>query len=345
MLDTYAILKRLLFRLPPETAHAVTFQLMKGLNWCPFLVPQFNDDKLKKKCMNLEFANPIGLSAGLDKNGECLNIWPKLGFGFIEVGTVTPRPQVGNPKPRLFRLVQDRALINRLGFNNDGVDALVSRLEKYQGEAVLGVNIGKNKDTPNEQAHQDYLTCFHKVAPFADYITINISSPNTPNLRELQNAEFLSVLLEKLKSAQSKYQSIAKPLPICVKIAPDMTEEALSSMLDILLSFEVEGIIATNTTIQRDFSLIDENQQQSGGLSGAPILSLSNKMLKYIKEKVGEKIVLIGSGGIVDSDGAQSKIQAGADLLQLYTGLIYKGPNLISEVLEKLNQDIKENAI
>lgn len=338
MFFAYPLLRPLLFQLQPETAHHLSFQLLKGLAWWPASLCSFaQESKLQKKMMGLEVRNLLGLAAGLDKNGELLKVWDKLGFGFIEVGTVTPLAQMGNPKPRLFRLVKDTALINRLGFNNLGVDALVENIRTYQGQALLGVNIGKNKDTPNEKADEDYLTCFHKVAPYADYITINISSPNTPGLRELQKADYLNTLLYKLKEAQSKYSSAKKPLPICVKIAPDIEINDLDEMLNSFLIYKIEGVIATNTTIARNLNLKDSQQNEQGGLSGAPLFEKSNQILSHIKAHVGNRITLIGVGGITDGATAAKKLESGADFLQIYTGLIYKGPSLIQEILSQIS--------
>lgn len=337
MVDGYSLIRGALFQLPPETAHHVTFALLKALAWCPASLFNKTDyAHLAKTVMGLKFPNPVGLSAGLDKNGELLCVWDKLGFGFIEVGTVTPKPQLGNDKPRLFRLKADRALINRLGFNNLGVDALVPRLKAYKGKAVLGVNIGKNKETLNEKAVEDYLVCFHKVAPFADYITLNISSPNTPGLRALQQEEALHQLLAPLKAAQTQYQTSDKPLPICVKIAPDVTLNALERMIDVFLDCKIEGIIATNTTIDRNLNLKAPEQNEQGGLSGAPLFQSSTDILHHLKNKVGNRISLIGVGGILDANTAKIKVAQGADLLQIYTGLIYKGPALINEILNSL---------
>lgn len=338
MFSAYPLLRALLFQLPPETAHHLTFQLMKGLEWWPSsLHGSTAEAKFHKKMMGLEVSNPLGLAAGLDKNGELLKVWDKLGFGFIEVGTVTPLPQIGNPKPRMFRLVQDTALINRLGFNNLGVDNLVENIRNYKGQALLGVNIGKNKDTPNEKADEDYLKCFHMVAPYADYITINISSPNTPGLRELQKADYLNALLEKLKEAQSKYSSAKKPLPICVKIAPDIELNDLEEMLNSFLAYKIEGVIATNTTIARNLNLKAPEQNEQGGLSGAPLLEKSNHILSHIKANVGNRMTLIGVGGITDGISAQKKLDSGADFLQIYTGFIYRGPKLIEEILREIS--------
>lgn len=335
MASLYRLFRPLLFQLPPETAHHVTFAALNAAACFPdFIFPRIPTDHLSKTLMGLTFPNPVGLSAGLDKNGVCINAWDKLGFGFIEVGTVTPKPQPGNPKPRLFRLEQDRALINRLGFNNLGVDALTQRLRSYRGKAILGVNLGKNKDTPIENAADDYLICLHKIAAFADYITINISSPNTPGLRDLQSLDYLKQLLEKIKKAQAQYKNQQKPLPICVKIAPDLDHEQLSGMLETFLDFNVECVIATNTTLARADTLQSNHKHEQGGLSGAPLLLQSNQMLKFIKDIVGNKMTIIGAGGIINAQNAMSKFESGADLLQLYTGLIYEGPKLVRDVLK-----------
>lgn len=341
----YSVIKKCLFALPAETAHTLSFQLMKAFGASNLLFPTADVPMVPVTKMGLTFRNPLGLSAGLDKDGMCLSLWSKLGFGFIEIGTVTPKPQTGNPKPRLFRLQQDKALINRLGFNNLGVDQLVPKLQAYQGQAILGVNIGKNKSTPNEQAEQDYLTCFHKVAPYADYITVNISSPNTPNLRALQEGDSLKKLLLVLKQAQQQYQTPKKPLPICVKIAPDLSSEALQALAAILCEFNIEGVIATNTTIRRDFNLQGQHQDEIGGLSGAPLFSLSTQTAHALKQIVGEKMCVVGSGGIMDTPSALSKLNAGADLIQVYTGLIYYGPTLITDIVRALHQERQQDVI
>lgn len=318
-----------------EKAHGLTFNGLKLLQNLPlFTQPPFLG--LTQNCMGLSFANPLGLAAGLDKNAELIPIWEKMGFGFVEVGTVTPQPQIGNPKPRLFRLKKDRALINRMGFNNAGVDAVVNNIKKTKRSAVLGVNIGKNKDTPLEQSDSDYLTCFHKVAAVADYITVNLSSPNTPGLRELQKQNYLNQLLDKLKDAQQKYQTKDKPLPICVKIAPDLTEAELTEIIQSLVNYKVEGLITTNTAVWRPESLQSAEKSEQGGLSGAPVFEKSNQILEKAKALAGDHLTLIGVGGIMNASQAAQKRALGADLVQIYSGLIYQGPKLVSDVLKAL---------
>lgn len=332
-LDTYKLIKPILFAMDAEKAHGLTFNSMRLLQNFP-LFKKPSIPGLTQTCMGLTFANPLGLAAGLDKNAELIPIWEKMGFGFVEVGTVTPKPQIGNPKPRLFRLKKDRALINRMGFNNAGVDTVVNNIKKTKRNAVLGVNIGKNKDTPLEQADNDYLKCFHKVAAVADYITVNLSSPNTPGLRELQKQNYLNQLLDKLKDAQQKYQTKAKPLPICVKIAPDLTEAELTEIIQSLVNYKVEGLIATNTAVWRPESLLSAEKAEQGGLSGAPVFEKTNQILEKAKALSGDDLTLIGVGGIMNAGQAVQKRVLGADLVQIYSGLIYQGPKLVSDVLE-----------
>ncbi len=337
-LNLYALLRPLLFLLEPEQAHTLCFKILKQLQKLPLAKYHKTDStiSLAQTCMGLNFSNPVGLAAGLDKNAELIPIWEKLGFGFIEVGTVTPKPQLGNPKPRMFRLKDDRAIINRMGFNNQGVDVLIENLQRYPFTIPLGINIGKNKDTPLESADDDYLMCFHKVAPFADYVTINLSSPNTPGLRELQKKHYLTQLLDKLKEAQVKYQTADKPLPICVKIAPDLNESELTDIVESLIEYKIEGLIMTNTTIERPSHLKDLQKQEQGGLSGAPLFNLSNKILQQAKNLAGDNLTIIGVGGIMSGEQAQQKFKCGADLVQIFSGLIYQGPGLLSEIKNTL---------
>ncbi len=336
-LNLYRLLRPLFFLLEPEQAHALTFETLKWRQRLPLPHPK-PVASLSKNCMGLNFINPIGLAAGLDKNAELIPIWEKLGFGFVEVGTVTPKPQPGNSRPRMFRLQSDSAIINRLGFNNLGVDAMVNNIKKYPRKAILGINLGKNKDTPLAQADEDYLHCFHKVASLADYITINLSSPNTPGLRALQQKRYLSQLLDKLKEAQVKYQTADKPLPICIKIAPDLNESELMDIVESLLEYKIEGLITTNTTIERPISLKSPEKKEQGGLSGAPLFNLSNKILQQCKNLAGNNLTIIGVGGIASGLQAQQKFKCGADLVQVYSGLIYQGPKLVSDVTNTLSQ-------
>jgi len=332
--NLYALLRPLAFLLEPEQAHTLCFKLLKQLQNLSAIkqCKVQSTTCLPQSCMGLNFSNPVGLAAGLDKNAELIMIWEKLGFGFVEVGTITPKPQYGNPKPRLFRLKNDRAIINRMGFNNQGIDVVIKNLQKYQPAVPLGINIGKNKDTPLECADDDYLTCFHQLAPFADYITINLSSPNTPGLRGLQQKRQLTQLLDKLKDAQVKYQTQNKPLPICVKIAPDLNEQELENIVTALIEYKVEGLITTNTTITRPSTLKNSLKQEQGGLSGAPLFNMSNKILQQAKILAGDNLTIIGVGGIMSGAQAQQKFKCGADLVQIYSGFIYKGPALISDI-------------
>jgi dihydroorotate dehydrogenase len=291
--------------------------------------------------MGIRFPNPVGLAAGLDKDGACIDGLAALGFGFIEIGTVTPRAQPGNPKPRMFRLPQANALINRMGFNNGGVDAFVRNVQAsrfYQDkQGVLGLNIGKNADTPIERANDDYLTCLEKVYPFADYVTVNISSPNTKNLRQLQQASELGALLYALKQAQrSLADRHGRYVPIALKIAPDLDAEQMTSIADSLLQHQIDAVIATNTTITRDAVQGLVHADEAGGLSGAPVLPLSNRVVSALRAELGDTIPIIGVGGILSGADAQAKMLAGASLVQVYTGLIYRGPALVSECVQAL---------
>lgn len=296
---------------------------------------------LKKNILGLEFPNPVGLAAGFDKDGKHIEGLACLGFGFIEVGTVTPLAQAGNPKPRLFRLPDDRALINRMGFNNDGLDVLVERLRKLQEKGrpqgvIIGGNIGKNKNTPNEAAEGDYLRCFDALFPWVDYFVVNVSSPNTPNLRALQEKEPLTRLLSLL---QEKNKAQEKPKPILLKIAPDLGDGQLAEIAEILQTTGLAGVIATNTTISRSHLSTPDKTVEAiglGGLSGAPLRERSTAVIRTLREKLGPKFVIIGVGGIDSAASALEKLQAGADLVQVYSGLIYEGPGLVRRILRAL---------
>ena len=297
-----------------------------------------NNPELKKQLMGLEFPNAVGLAAGFDKNGEHIEGLACLGFGFIEVGTVTPVAQPGNPRPRVFRLPADRALINRMGFNNAGLDALVLRLrnlrEKNRLQGVLiGGNIGKNKNTPNEEAENDYLKCFEALFPWVDYFVVNVSSPNTPNLRALQEKEPLTKLLSLL---QEKNKAKSQPKPILLKIAPDLTEEQIIDVAGIVRDTELAGVIATNTTISRAGLKTPESileRMGAGGLSGEPLQQRSTEVIWMLREKLGPGVVIIGVGGIHSAESAMEKMRAGADLVQVYSGLVYEGPGLVKRIL------------
>jgi dihydroorotate dehydrogenase len=332
----YQIIKPILFQLDPEKAHHVVFSLTK---WSKFLLPFFfsskinSAEKLKREVFGLQFKNPVGLAAGFDKNGVLIEELDALGFGFIEVGTVTPKPQAGNPKKRVFRLKKDEAIINRMGFNNEGVDALVTRLKAVQNKnIIIGGNIGKNKDTPNEEAVNDYLICFNKLFDHVHYFVVNVSSPNTPNLRALQDKEPLTHLLQTLQNENLKK---SKPKPILLKIAPDLTDEQLLDIIDIVHITQIAGVIATNTTLSRA-NLVDAQKDEQGGLSGKPLTKRSTEVIKFLADNSQKSFPIIGVGGIHSAKDAQDKLNAGASLIQLYTGFVYEGPGLIKRINEGL---------
>lgn len=339
----YNIARPFLFAIDPEAAHNLTLPALRcASKWgltSSFVKP--GDDP--RNVMGITFPNPVGLAAGLDKDGAYIDGLATLGFGFIEVGTVTPRAQPGNPMPRMFRLPKAQAIINRMGFNNHGVDAFVSNVQAsrfYQNkEGVLGLNIGKNADTPIERAVDDYLICLRKVYPYASYVTVNISSPNTKNLRQLQGASELDALLSQLKDAQQRLADEHKRyVPIALKIAPDMDAEQISAVAQALLRHHIDGVIATNTTVSREAVKNLEHAEEMGGLSGAPVFEASNTVIRTLKNELGDAIPIIGVGGILSAADAQAKIDAGASLVQLYTGLIYQGPALVRECAAALHQ-------
>ncbi|WP_439136100.1 quinone-dependent dihydroorotate dehydrogenase, partial [Pseudomaricurvus sp.] len=283
------------------------------------------------------FPNPVGMAAGLDKNGDCFNALGQLGFGFVEIGTITPRPQPGNPKPRLFRLPEHQGIINRMGFNNKGVAHLVEQVKRRRYSGVLGINIGKNFDTAVEDAASDYQLCMQAVYEYADYITVNISSPNTPGLRDLQFGDSLKSLLDTVKSEQLALEKTHnRYVPVAVKIAPDMDEVAIQQVAEVLLNSGLDGVIATNTTISRDGVEGSENAQEAGGLSGAPVRDKSTEVIASLSEALGGKLPIIGVGGILSGADAEEKIKAGASLVQVYSGFIYRGPELIGEVAKAI---------
>jgi len=333
------IILPILFLFDPEKVHNFTFLFFKislNLPFVGFIIRKIysvENKKLHKKIFGLKFNNPVGLAAGFDKNAKLYNELNCFGFGFIEIGTITPEPQKGNSKKRLFRLVDDKGIINRMGFNNDGMCKITTRLKKNKN-VLIGGNIGKNKSTPNNQAVSDYLLCFNYLHDFVDYFVVNVSSPNTPNLRELQNKKPLIDILKSLKDENIKKQ---KPKPILLKISPDLSKNNLSDIVDIVLSLKIDGIIATNTTIQRN-SLKSKNMNESGGLSGKPISERSNEVIRYISEKSKGSIPIIGVGGIHSAQDAIDKINAGADLVQIYTGFIYEGPSLVRSINKALVQ-------
>ena len=293
--------------------------------------------------MGLTFPNPVGLAAGLDKNGSCIDGLASLGFGFLELGTVTPRPQPGNPKPRMFRLPDAEGLINRMGFNNDGVDVLVKNVKASrfyrEKKGILGLNIGKNAVTPIEKPVDDYLICLEKVYPVADYIAINISSPNTKNLRQLQGESELDNLLTQLKAAQDRLShQYSRYVPLALKIAPDIDDNQIRNIADALIRHKIDGVIATNTTITRDAVKHLKHGQETGGLSGAPVRDLSTHVIRQLKTELGDTVPIIGVGGILTGEDAKNKIEAGASLVQILTGMIYSGPGLVRECAQALRQ-------
>lgn len=337
-MNIYPLLRPFLFSLDPETAHHVTLKLLK-------LAEQTGLSALSRaqsvdkpvRVMGLDFKNPLGLAAGLDKNGDYIDALAALGFGFIEIGTVTPRPQPGNPKPRLFRLPEHQAIINRMGFNNHGIDHLLQQVEHSRYRGILGINIGKNADTPLENATEDYLIGLRKSYLAASYVTINISSPNTKNLRQLQQGDEIKHLLDSLKQEQLKLQSAhGKYTPIAVKIAPDLTAEEISHIAGLLVEFGLDAVIATNTTIARDKVQGHKHGNEAGGLSGAPVKDSSTAVVKGLAAELNGKLPIIAAGGILCGSDAKEKIAAGASLVQIYSGLIYKGTGLIEEVLQNL---------
>jgi dihydroorotate dehydrogenase len=337
-MNLYPFIRPLLFSLAPETAHEVTLKLLNiaavsGLS--KVLYPKI--DHKPVTVMGLEFKNPVGLAAGLDKNGDYIAALSALGFGFLEIGTVTPRPQPGNPKPRLFRLPEHQAIINRMGFNNSGIDHLLDQVKNSAYSGILGINIGKNFDTPMEQAADDYLIGLRKAYAFASYITINISSPNTKNLRQLQQGDELKNLISILKEEQQKLQQEYRNyVPLALKIAPDLNADEIGHIAELLLDFEIDGVIATNTTIARDKIAGHQFAEEAGGLSGAPVKEQASFVVRELAQVLSGKIPIIASGGILTAADAKEKLAAGASLVQLYSGLIYRGPQLIEDIVKAL---------
>jgi dihydroorotate dehydrogenase len=339
----YALARPLLFSLDAETAHHLTLPVLKRAAALGLTRAIHKPQADPRTVMGVRFPNPVGLAAGLDKDGAYIDALAGLGFGSIEIGTVTPRPQAGNPKPRIFRLPQANAVINRMGFNNGGVDAFVANVQAsqfYQERAgVLGLNIGKNADTPIERAADDYLHCLARVYPYASYVTVNISSPNTKNLRQLQGASELDALLAQLKEAQSRLADQHKRyVPLALKIAPDMDEEQVKNIAGALLRHKIDGVIATNTTLSRTAVEGMTHGAEAGGLSGAPVFALSNQVIGLLKAELGEALPIIGVGGIMRGTDAAAKIAAGAQLVQLYSGLIYAGPALVRDCADALRR-------
>ncbi|HBT3191792.1 TPA: quinone-dependent dihydroorotate dehydrogenase [Klebsiella pneumoniae] len=331
----YPFVRKALFQLDPERAHEVTFQQLRRVTGTPLeMLVRQKVPARPVTCMGLTFKNPLGLAAGLDKNGECIDALGAMGFGSIEIGTVTPRPQPGNDKPRIFRLVDAEGLINRMGFNNHGVDYLVENVKKAHFDGVLGINIGKNKDTPVEHGKDDYLICMEKVYPYAGYIAINISSPNTPGLRTLQYGEALDDLLSGIKNKQLELQQKhQKYVPVAVKIAPDLLPEELIQVADSLVRHNIDGVIATNTTLDRSLVQGMKHCDETGGLSGRPLQLKSTEIIRMLSAELNGRLPIIGVGGIDSVIAAREKIAAGASLVQIYSGFIFKGPPLIKEIV------------
>jgi len=336
----YDLTRALMFRLDPETSHQLA---LGGINLAASLgVPRLlgaEQISLPTRVMGIRFPNPVGLAAGLDKNATAVDGLAAMGFGFIEVGTVTPRAQPGNPKPRLFRLPRHDAIINRMGFNNAGVDQLLKNLDRSRYKGVLGINIGKNRDTPTEQAERDYLLCLRKVYSRASYITVNVSSPNTPGLRTLQFGELLNSLLDALKTEQAKQASLhGRYIPIAVKIAPDINEEELGLVATALKTYEMDGVVATNTTLSREGVEDSPLAGEAGGLSGAPLRNRATAVIRALAAYLEGALPIIGVGGITEGFDAAEKIEAGASLVQIYTGFIFRGPALIRDSVKAIER-------
>lgn len=331
------MVRQALFLTDPETAHGLALEGLRlghGVGATSLLCSSISQPV---NVMGLEFPNPVGMAAGMDKNGDYIDALGSVGFGFIEVGTVTPRPQPGNPKPRIFRVEKAQAMINRLGFNNKGVDHLVVQVQKRKFKGVLGINIGKNFDTPNEKAVDDYLIGLEKVYPHADYITINISSPNTKNLRDLQDAEQLDHLLGTLNNRRSELaEEHGKRVPLVVKVAPDLDDVQIPEISDVVVRSQFDGLIATNTTISREEIKGMRHADEQGGLSGAPVKDKSNHVLAAFRSALPSGVALIGTGGITTGEDAAEKMRLGADLVQFYTGFVYKGPDLVTDCLKAI---------
>lgn len=334
---SYALLRPILFTMDPEQAHEKTLEMLEKANNANLLGFAYGKQSLPTTCMGINLLNPVGLAAGLDKNGAYIDALSELGFGFLEIGTVTPRPQAGNDKPRLFRIKEAGAIINRMGFNNDGVDVMIANIEKAKYQGVLGINIGKNAITPVERALDDYVYCLERVYPYASYITINISSPNTKNLRDLQNADALSALLEGIKTCHLRLANdYGFYVPLALKIAPDLDLMQVDTISRTVLNFDIDGLIATNTTLSRTGVEGYKHAGEAGGLSGRPVNHQSTLILSEFAYRLSHRMDLIGVGGIDDGELALKKIHAGAKAVQLYSGLIYKGPALITDCVQML---------
>ncbi len=335
----YGLIRPFLFGLDAEHAHELTLAALGATSGTPlkfaYAQPRVKDETT---VMGIRFPNKLGLAAGLDKNGRYIDAFAEMGFGFIEVGTVTPKSQPGNAKPRMFRLPQANALINRMGFNNEGLEAFIANVKRSKRPVPIGLNIGKNASTPIESATDDYLTCLRGVYPHADYVTVNISSPNTKNLRALQSDEALDHLLSALKREQTKLaQTHGRHVPLALKIAPDLDEAQIDMIAATLERHEIDGVIATNTTISRDAVKGLQHAEETGGLSGAPVREASNIVIKRLRSKLGKRYPIIGVGGVMSAEDARAKIAAGATLVQIYTGFIYAGPQLVTRCARALS--------
>jgi len=330
----YSLLRPLFFQFDPETAHKLA---LEALNILGPIFPKPNAGK-PKSVMGLNFKNGVGLAAGMDKNADYIDALSHLGFGFIEVGTITPKAQEGNPKPRLFRLPQHESIINRMGFNNKGIDYLLSQVKERQSDVILGINIGKNLNTSVENALDDYLICLNKAYRAADYITVNISSPNTPGLRSLQNEEALESLLKGIMDeAKTLQDQTAQKTPIALKIAPDLTPESIKPIADLLVKYKIDALIATNTTLDRDFVKGHQFAQEAGGLSGLALKQKSREIMVQFKQHLQGELPIISAGGIDGADEANKRFDLGADLIQVYSALIFKGPSVINNILKNLH--------
>ena len=343
---SYALLRPFLFNMDPEHAHEMTLSLLDKAHKARVLGLVYGQSMQPTDCMGLQFSNPVGLAAGLDKNGDYIDALAELGFGFIEVGTVTPKPQAGNDRPRLFRLKQADAIINRMGFNNEGVDYLIENVQRCKYKGNIGINIGKNAATPVEKAADDYVYCLERIYPHASYITVNISSPNTANLRDLQSGEALTHLLDAIKNRHSQLATeYGFYVPLVLKVAPDLDPIQVDYISQQLLNFEIDGLIATNTTLSRVGVEDLPDGDQAGGLSGRPVSHISTQILQQFSDQLDGKVALIGVGGIDSGAKAVKKIEAGADMVQLYSGLIYKGPGLVQSCIQSIGgyYDAMEN--
>lgn len=337
---SYALLRPLLFSMDPEQAHEKTLEILEKADRASLLGFAYAKQALPTRCMGVQLMNPVGLAAGLDKNGAYIDALAELGFGFLEIGTVTPRPQAGNDKPRLFRLKEHEAIINRMGFNNDGVDRLIENVERAKYSGVLGINIGKNAITPVENALDDYVYCLERVYPYASYITINISSPNTKNLRDLQSEAALAALLDGIKTCHTRLaNSYGFYVPLALKIAPDLDMSQIESIARTVVDFDIDGLIATNTTLSRVGVETSVHAGEAGGLSGRPVQHQSTLILSEFSRLLQGKVDLIGVGGIDSGEATIKKMQAGAKAVQLYSGLIYKGPKLINDCVQAITSE------